>query len=262
MKFSFEWSNAISSERRDIIFENRNKEYGGYAIRRDYQRHVVLALFFSLTGLGLIITTPLILSYFSEKKTVKRIIISEGIRPIDTPTFVSIIPPPPAIAQTQSNHKTTKFTKPMLVTAIEPLEQLPTQSQAGSVSVSTSTQSGVNNIVLPAETVVDLNADIPRIFVEEMPSFIGGEEKLFKYLSKIKYPAIARENGISGQVYVTFVIDKDGKIKDVKLLHGIGGGCDEEALKVIRNMPDWKPGRQNGQNVSVLFNLPVNFSLK
>src|SRR5205085_12283823 len=98
--------------------------------------------------------------------------------------------------------------------------------------------------------------------VEEMPSFPGGEEKLFEYLSKIKYPAIAKENGISGRVYVTFVVDKDGKIRDVKTLRGIGGGCDEEAIRVVSAMPDWKPGRQNGRNVAVQYNLPVNFNLK
>ena len=111
---------------------------------------------------------------------------------------------------------------------------------------------------------MSVEPDAGKIFtvVEEMPSFPGGEAKLFEYLSKIKYPAIARENGISGRVYVTFVVDKDGKIKDAKLLRGIGGGCDEEALRVVKSMPDWKPGRQNGRNVTVQYNLSVNFNLK
>ena len=63
-------------------------------------------------------------------------------------------------------------------------------------------------------------------------------------------------------MYVTFVVDKDGKIKDAKILRGIGGGCDEEALRVVRNMPEWKSGRQNGRPVQVQYNLPVNFTLK
>jgi protein TonB len=108
--------------------------------------------------------------------------------------------------------------------------------------------------------------DEPEIFtiVEDMPEFPdGGEKALLAYLSNnIKYPAIARENGITGTVYVTFEIDQNGKVKDAKILRGIGGGCDEEALRVVMNMPTWKPGRQRGKPVRVQYNLPVRFVLK
>lgn len=73
---------------------------------------------------------------------------------------------------------------------------------------------------------------------------------------------MARENGIEGIVYVTFVVDKDGKVKDAKILRGKGAGLDEEALRVVRSMPDWKPGKQNGRAVAVQYNLPVNFKLQ
>src|SRR5206468_3148342 len=103
----------------------------------------------------------------------------------------------------------------------------------------------------------------PLMFVEEMPKFPGGEEKLFEYLQKnIKYPAIARENGITGVVYVNFVVDKDGKVKNSKVLRGIGGGCDEEALRFINAMPQWSPGRLIGRIVPVYYNVPVRFILK
>jgi len=99
--------------------------------------------------------------------------------------------------------------------------------------------------------------------VEQMPDFKGGEAAMWKYFGKnMVYPEEAKENQISGKVYVTFVVDAKGKIKDVKLLRGIGGGCDEEALRVVRNMPDWNPGKQRGKPVSVQFNLPVNFTLR
>ncbi|MCB9170496.1 MAG: energy transducer TonB [Flavobacteriales bacterium] len=99
--------------------------------------------------------------------------------------------------------------------------------------------------------------------VEQMPSFPGGEEELFKYLGKsIKYPQMAADAGISGVVYVTFVVDKDGKVKDAKVLRGIGGGCDEEALRVVNNMPPWTPGKQRGKPVKVQYNLPIRFTLK
>lgn len=98
--------------------------------------------------------------------------------------------------------------------------------------------------------------------VEEMPSFPGGDEALFKFLGQnIKYPAMARDAGIKGRVYIQFVVGKDGSIRDVQLLRGIGGGCDEEAMRVVKMMPSWNPGKQRGKAVSVIYRLPVNFTL-
>ena len=119
--------------------------------------------------------------------------------------------------------------------------------------------------VIEVQPVKEEVIDEPEIFliVEEMPSFPGGEEKLVKYLGdNIKYPSIARENGITGTVFVTFVIGNDGQVKDVKVLRGIGGGCDEEAKRVVMAMPKWKAGKQRGKPVSVQYNLPIRFTLK
>jgi len=99
--------------------------------------------------------------------------------------------------------------------------------------------------------------------VEEMPSFPGGEAALMKYLGQnIKYPAIAKDAGIQGTVYVTFVVNESGDVKDVRVLRSIGGGCDEEAIRVVENMPKWKPGKQRGKSVKVQYNLPIRFTLK
>ena len=99
--------------------------------------------------------------------------------------------------------------------------------------------------------------------VEEMPSFPGGEAKLMEYVAKnIKYPQIARETGIQGRVFVGFVVEPDGSISNVKLLRGIGGGCDEEAMRVIKSLPKWKPGKQRGKAVRVSYQIPVFFKLQ
>ena len=99
--------------------------------------------------------------------------------------------------------------------------------------------------------------------VEEMPSYPGGEQKLMEYVAKnIKYPQIARETGIQGRVYVNFVVEPDGSVSNVSVLRGIGGGCDEEAIRVVTNMPKWKPGKQRGKAVRVQYMLPVNFKLQ
>ena len=98
--------------------------------------------------------------------------------------------------------------------------------------------------------------------VEDNPSFPGGEAELYKFLSEnIKYPELARQSGISGRVFVTFVVEPDGKVSKVKVLRGIGGGCDEEAIRVVEKMPKWAPGKQRGKAVRVQFNLPINFQL-
>ncbi|HAH59299.1 MAG TPA: energy transducer TonB [Bacteroidales bacterium] len=98
--------------------------------------------------------------------------------------------------------------------------------------------------------------------VEDQPSFPGGDEARIRFLQEnIKYPQMARESGIQGTVYVTFVVEKNGAVTDVRVLRGIGGGCDEEAVRVIKAMPRWNPGKQRGKPVRVQFNMPIKFTL-
>ena len=110
------------------------------------------------------------------------------------------------------------------------------------------------------EEVVE--AEIFQI-VEEMPEFPGGMQKLADYLAKnIKYPQMARESGIQGRVFINFVVEPDGSVSNVNVLRSLGGGCDEEAMRVVKSMPKWKPGKQRGKPVRVSYNLPVNFKLQ
>ena len=98
--------------------------------------------------------------------------------------------------------------------------------------------------------------------VEEMPSFPGGETKLMEYIAKnLTYPQEARDKGIDGRVFIGMVIEKDGSVSNVKVLRGIGGGCDEEAVRVINSMPKWKPGMMKGDPVPVSYQIPINFKL-
>ncbi|MDF1673998.1 MAG: energy transducer TonB [Vicingaceae bacterium] len=100
-------------------------------------------------------------------------------------------------------------------------------------------------------------------FVETMPDFPGGEQAMMKFIIKnIEYPTIAQENGISGKVFIRFVVDKDGSITDVKTVRGISSELDNEAIRVIKMMPKWTPGTQLGKPVRVMFTLPINFTLK
>lgn len=110
-----------------------------------------------------------------------------------------------------------------------------------------------------------IDADTDQVFqvVEVDPEFPGGMEALTKYLSEnIKYPEQAKKDKIQGKVYISFVVEKDGSVADAKVLRGIGGGCDEEALRVVNAMPKWTPGKQRNTPVRVQFNLPIVFKLQ
>ncbi len=107
-----------------------------------------------------------------------------------------------------------------------------------------------------------VEAEIFKV-VEEMPEFPGGAAKMMEYIQKnIKYPMMARESDIQGRVFVNFVVEPDGTITNVAVLRGIGGGCDEEALRVVQSMPNWKPGKQRGSAVRCAFTVPIIFKLQ
>ena len=136
-----------------------------------------------------------------------------------------------------------------------------------------------NELIVNAEVTDDTkNIEITPVVVEEEeeeeeqqiftvvendPEFPGGMEALYKYLREnIKYPELAKQNNITGKVYVTFVVERDGSIANPRVLKDIGGGCGQEAIRVVKSMSKWTPGKQRGKSVRVQFNLPVNFNLR
>ena len=207
-------------------------------------------LFFQI---GLVVSLALILLAFEWKSyestnyslgSLKLDDIPEEIIPITKQEEKPPPPPPPA---------------PVVLNIVKDDVKIEEEAKIEETEV---TQDTKVEVIERKEEVVDE----PEIFtiVEEMPEFPGGgEAALLKYLSQnIKYPPLARENNVQGTVYVTFEIDQSGKVKDAKILRGIGGGCDEEALRVVMNMPQWKPGKQRGKTVRVQYNLPVRFTLR
>nr|WP_067063559.1 energy transducer TonB [Mucilaginibacter sp. L294] len=99
--------------------------------------------------------------------------------------------------------------------------------------------------------------------VEEVPSFPGGDLAFSKYISRyVRYPAIARENNIQGRVIISFVVERDGSLTDIKVVKGIGGGCDEESLRVMSLSPKWKPGLRDGKPVRVQYSIPITFAIQ
>ena len=125
-------------------------------------------------------------------------------------------------------------------------------------------EEATNMEIIPVKIEEEEEVDEQVIFqvLENDPEFPGGVEAMYKYLAQnIKYPQLARENNITGKVYVEFVVEKDGSVSNVKVLRDIGGGCGQEAVRVVKSMPKWTPGKQRGKAVRVQYNLPVNFSL-
>ena len=111
-----------------------------------------------------------------------------------------------------------------------------------------------------SDAVVPKKTEDIFVLVEKQPEFPGGESALIEYINKnISYPQQARDKNIQGTVFVTFVIEANGSISNAKILKGIGGGCDEEAIRIVKNMPPWEPGKQRGKPVRVQYNLPIKF---
>jgi TonB family protein len=120
-----------------------------------------------------------------------------------------------------------------------------------------------NQLVIDTTTMPSQGINYNLKEVDTPPTFIGGEIAIFRYLAEtIRYPAVARENGIQGAVYLDFIIDENGFIQNIVVAQPIGGGCNEEALRVIKQMPRWIPGRLDGKPVRVKYTLPIKFKLQ
>ena len=178
---------------------------------------------------------------------------SEEIEDIVIQTQEQELPPPPP---PETPEVTTEFE------VVEDDAELTNELGPVNAEVDESTQ---NIEITPGVVEEEEEEEEAQIFtvVEKDPEFPGGMDALYKYLAQnIKYPTIARENGITGRVYVTFVVERDGSIANPRVLRDIGGGCGAEAIRVVKSMPKWNPGKQSGKAVRVQFNLPVNFNLQ
>lgn len=254
----------------EIVFEKRNKEYGAFELRKRYNRNMNLAFVISLAVFLFSISIPTILDKLSEMNTEELKNQEVDLKLADPPPLDKDEPPPPPPPPDPPPpvQETIKFTPPVIVEEVKEEDIPPPAEQTNETTVSDKTQEGTKDIIdLPDEGGGDDEAGLgdQEIFtvVEKMPEFEGGEDKLREFLAKnIKYPSMARENGISGTVYITFVVEGDGKITDVKSLRGLGGGLTEEAIRVVKMMPNWTAGKQNGKPVRVQFTLPVKFTLK
>lgn len=258
-------SNVAAQRWEDLVFENRNKEYGAYLLRTVYTRNVMRGVIVAVVILALVFYSPDIMALFKgeevvEKAPPRKLVYTElsAPPPIDKPK-----PPPPQV-QLPKLQKVIKFVPPKVVKE-EVVEEIPTIEEIKQHEVAAVEVEGPTEIVFeePVEEVV-VEEDENKIFtvVEQQPEFQGGYEAMMNFLKKnIRYPASARRMGVDGTVYVSFVVSKDGSISEVKVIRGLSADLDKEAVRVVSMMPPWRPGKQNGKPVFVRFVLPIKFKL-
>jgi len=264
-----EWTNVVSSIRNELVFEGRNQEYGAYQIRRSYNRSVSIALLITFSALVLAIVVPKIIELINNTLDTTKEVVVDLTDPIDmVPPPLDETEPPPPPPPPPPVAATVKFIPPVIEDDAPEDEEPPPIIEEAPKNISTVTNEGdgSNEVLIPDEGkgVVAVEEEIFRI-VEEMPTFPGGDVEMLRFLKKnIQYPPMEQEAGISGTVYLGFLVDKEGNIADVQIVRGIASGPNlaKEALRVVKMMPGWKAGKQNGRPVKVQFTLPVKFSLK
>lgn len=270
-------SQILHSDFLDILFDGKNHAYGAYRLRRQYQKRLGKSLLLMIALVALFILFFIVGNYLRRNaaQTPKPVSKNVVLAQVDVSQPKQPPPPPPPPAPQQLKLKPqTKYTAFDVVKdkEVKPNEEPPDLDKIKNQVISTVTKAGNVNGMDPGLEVdkgtgVVAAAPSPdKVFtvVEQMPSFPGGENALMKYLrDHIRYPAVARENGIQGMVTVQFIVGPDGTIRDVKAVGATkGGGLEEEAIRVVKGMPKWKPGRQNGRAVTVQFNLPIDFTLR
>ncbi|GAB4042298.1 energy transducer TonB [Spirosoma jeollabukense] len=263
----------------DIVFADRNKAYGAYDLRKTYPRTVTRALIIGGILFTLGVLTPNIITALTPEKEEQAMVEVDLMKLPPPPIDPNEPPPPPPPPVEMPKVNTVKFLPP----EVKPDEEVPEETPPPAVEelkeavAAEKTQEGDPNaeevIAAPeasaaptkVEVAVEAAPKEEEIFtvVEQQPEFTGGMAALGQYLQKnLRYPAAAQRANVSGRVFVSFVVNTDGSIQDVQVLKGLGFGTDEEAQRVVKGMPKWRPGKQSGRPVRVKYNLPINFTLE
>ncbi|MBR5673565.1 MAG: energy transducer TonB [Muribaculaceae bacterium] len=279
--------NLSSREWCDLVFEGKNKDFGAYVIRTESAKRHNLAVLWTLIGAILVAALAFGLVKANQYLEERRLVGSQDQKPYlvdytqeaeEQETEKQLIEPEkPEVLEDVLN--SVKVTELQIVEddKVRPEDEILTQEELeaenkafGQANVDGGRderdqfQTAVSEVVVapPAEKPKEA---VEQVFqsVEQMPQFPGGEAALMKFLqSHINYPPMAAENGVQGRVVVQFVVDKTGKIGEVKVVRTVDKDLDKEAVRVCKSLPKFTPGRQNGQPVAVWYTLPVTFKLQ
>ena len=271
----------ISRDWTEMVFEGRNKEYGAYRLRKNAgKRNLYSLITIFIAALAIWGGISLVKFVESRTKSVAQTSVAQ-LSALNQPKKkaevkqqqkVKLEQPEKVVERVKSS---VKFTAPVIKKddEVKPEDELKTQDEL----MNTKTAIGAldvkgnddaNGEVLKIKEAVaqpEPKPEVEKVFdvVEQMPSFPGGPSALMEWLSNnVKYPVVAQENGVQGRVVVSFVVERDGSITDVKVVRGVDPSLDREASRVVRAMPRWIPGKQNGSAVRVKYNVPVAFRLQ
>lgn len=247
----------------DMVFENRNKEYGAYTIRKSYNDNLAFALFSAASFIGIIVLSAFL---FTKNKNSGPDIKGQLIFQDSISVFVDMTPPqkPEEKIKKPAPKEFTPKSDNLNLVASNDKKNVLEKGNEDLVIIKDGKTDGVDS--LPPAIGINIPASPPAlpseptIIADQMPEFDGN---LFKFLKdNLTYPRRAVERLTSGTVVLQFVVEHDGTIGNIKILNPVGDGCTEEAMRVLKSMPKWKPGKNKGEPVRVLYNLPVKFSIK
>ena len=274
----------IDNKWSDLMFENRNKEYGAYVLRRQTGRRNVAAILAVLLLFACVMVYMVAKNAYDEYQKAHQVhdqvtelsALKQEKKKEAKVERKEIVKQQEVEKVVEKVKSSVKFTAPVIKKddEVKPEDELKTQEEIMDSKVAVGFANVVGNDengeVLKAKEVIATEPVKPKeeenkVFdvVEQMPSFPGGNSALMQYLSKnIKYPVVAEENGIQGRVICTFVVERDGRVTDVRVVKSVDPSLDKEAVRVVSSMPACIPGKPNGSAVRVKYTLPVTFRLQ
>lgn len=249
----------------DIVFEGRNKAYGAYELRKSNPKTTMIALILGALIFSFVISLPKIATFLKSNKADEDVVLNEKIVTVKLPPkeekeeVIPATPPPPPPPPVDQK----KFVKPVVAKTEEVTEEPPKMEELKDKKIGDQDLKGDPDAPLTVEPVGD--GPIQEVTDEQVynlgvisvkPDFPGGLEKFYKYVARtFRVPEV---EGLKGRVLVTFIVEKDGSLTDIKVIRdGVGHGADKEAIRVLEKCPKWTPGEQNGKKVRVLYSLPI-----
>jgi len=245
----------------DLVFENRNKAYGSYWLRKKYAKYLLFSFLISLFAISSGVSVPLIKAYMSQDEEVvleeevtvqlDLIQVEDELAPIAPP------PPPPSAAEAQ-----VKYTAPVVVDTVVQEVQLAIVEDVRETTTNEPVPEQIIEVVEEEEPVI-VEEEPGFVFVEEEATFQGGTLEDFRnwIFENIIYPPLAIENNVFGRVTVQFAVNSRGEVVDVAVIRPVDKLLDQEAVRVILSSPKWTPARQGGRPVKQIFTVPVVFTL-
>jgi periplasmic protein TonB len=243
----------------DILFKDRNKSYGAYILRKKYHKQLLLSILIIIPVFILVAVILYIIINQPEPVLKESPYYSEYL---SQPSANIIQPDEELLPELKKLQKKAAYTVPRVVTDEDEqvLSDLNADSEESDTTTNGTNNSGSSNGVLDGFGVDD---NAIYTYVQEPPAFPGGDQARKAFLQRnIRYPKLATQNKIQGIVHVSFIVEINGTLTNLKITQGIGAGCDDEALRVIRMMPRWKAGKRQGREVRVVIDLPITFILQ